>query len=140
MALRVCETPSLNCPDEMTQRTRCWNKRLRDARVHVVVGHLIADPVSAPSERQFRKITRADRDSPVMVGEAEQIIRAQAGLYVLKRDIVNRFAPAEWMTHVFQHLGCGGRISNSWELTSSARIKAHAWRLLWVPVAKPGIV
>src|SRR3979409_992817 len=76
-------------PDQML------NQRLWDAGVYVVVGHLIPYSVSAPSERQFRKIARANDDAPVMVCQTEEIISPHSRLNVLERDVINGLAFTE---------------------------------------------
>ena len=69
--------------------------------------HLIADAIGAPAQRQLGKIAGADHQRFVLVGEAKQIVGAQAGLNVLEGDVVDRLAAREGMVEVGQHLPCG---------------------------------
>ena len=55
------------------------------------MGHLVADTIGGPAERQFRKVTRAEDQRTVQIGKTEEIIRPQAGLHVLERDVVDFF-------------------------------------------------
>ena len=77
---------------------------LRHARVHVVMRHVIADAVGAPSERELRQVARADDDGSVLVRQAEQMTRALARLHVLESDVVHGLAGDEGVADVLQHL------------------------------------
>ena len=60
------------------------NERLRYRGVDIVVRHLIADPIGAPTQRQFGEISGADHQALVLVRQPEQIIGAKSGLDVLE--------------------------------------------------------
>src|SRR5579885_779247 len=53
---------------------------LGNARVDGIVRHVVADAVSAPSERKLAEIAGSDHDRVVMVGETEQDAGAFARL------------------------------------------------------------
>ena len=80
------------------------DERFRHGSVHVVVRHLVADPVSAPAERQLAQIARADDHRPVAVGQPEQVAGALARLYVLERDVVDLFPFGKRVADVLEHL------------------------------------
>ena len=56
------------------------------------MAHMIADAVGAPTEREFGKIAGADDEAAFLVGEAEEVVGAQARLHVFVGDVVDRFA------------------------------------------------
>ena len=76
------------------------DQRLRHAGIDVVVRHLVADAVGAPAQRQLGQIAGAEHDAVVLVGQAEQVVGAQARLHVLERDVVDRLAAANGMADV----------------------------------------
>ena len=102
--------------------------------------HLVADAIGAPAEREFGEIAGADDDAAMMVGEPEQIVRSQARLHVLERDVVDLLALAEGMADVLQHLRRGGADVELLPTVRNACISASALVLLSLPVAKPGMV
>ena len=54
--------------------------------------HLIANAVRVPAERQFGKVSGADHDAVVEIGQAEEVAGALASLHVFEGDIVYRIA------------------------------------------------
>ena len=77
---------------------------LRDRGVHVVVRHVIADAVRAPTQRQFAQIARPENDPIVKIGQSEQMRGALAGLHVLECDIIDPLAFANGWPMSLQHL------------------------------------
>ena len=65
------------------------DERLGDARIHVVVRHVVAHAIRAPAQRQFAQVASADDEAAVHVGQAKQVAGALAGLHVLERDVVD---------------------------------------------------
>ena len=61
---------------------------LGQARIDVVMRHVIANAISAPAQRRFREVACADHQRAFMVGRAEEIVGAQARLHVLECHIV----------------------------------------------------
>lgn len=49
------------------------NQGLRYRSIHVVVGHLIADAIRAPAERQLAEVARADDEGAVIVRQPKQM-------------------------------------------------------------------
>ena len=80
------------------------DQRLRNARIDVVMRHLVADAVRAPAERQLRQITGPDDRRVVQVCQSKQMAGPLARLHVLERDVVDEFAARERMADVLQHL------------------------------------
>ena len=72
-----------------------------------VVAHLVADAIGAPAERQLGEVAGAEDEPAALVGEAEEVVGAQARLHVLEGDVVDRLAPREGVVHVGQHLPRG---------------------------------
>uniref|UniRef100_A0A0N4ZIW7 LigA n=1 Tax=Parastrongyloides trichosuri TaxID=131310 RepID=A0A0N4ZIW7_PARTI len=81
---------------------------LRHPAVDVVVAHVVADAIGAPAQRQFRQVAGAQHEAVVLIGQAEQIVGAQARLHVLEGDVVHRLAVREGVADVAQHLFGGG--------------------------------
>ena len=77
---------------------------LRHARVHRVVAHLVAHAVRAPAQRQLGQVPRAQHDAAQVVGQAEQVVGAQARLNVLEGHVVGGLTLAVGVTDVGQHL------------------------------------
>ena len=80
------------------------DQRLGDRAVGIVVGHVIAHAVGAPAEAEFRQVTGADHHAALLVGETEEVVRAQARLHVLEGDVIDLLAAAERMADIGQHL------------------------------------
>ena len=72
------------------------------------MAHLVANPVGAPAESEFRQIAGSDHPAPMLAGQAEQVIRPEARLHVLERRIIDRLAIGEGMTDILEHQPCGG--------------------------------
>ncbi len=109
--------------------------------VDAVVAHLVADAVRRPAERELGEVARAEHDPAALVGDPEQVVRAQAGLDVLERDVVDLLAARERVAELARASAVAvGRMSSSCAVIPSARISA--WALAFVPaeVAKPGSV
>jgi hypothetical protein len=70
------------------------DQRLRHAGIDRVMAHLIADAIGAPAQSQFGQIASADHEAVALIGEAEEIIGAQARLHILERDVIDGLAPA----------------------------------------------
>ena len=103
--------------------------------------HVIADAIGAPAERQLGKVAGADHQAAILVGEPEQIVRAQPGLDVLEGDVVDRLAARKRMAEIALASACAaGRMSISAPVTPSARISAQALLFVCSEVAKPGSV
>ena len=68
------------------------------------MGHLIADAVGAPAKPKLGEIAGAEHDAPMMVGEAEEVVGAEACLHVLEGNVVDRFASRKGMFEVGEHL------------------------------------
>ena len=73
---------------------------LGDGSIYVVVRHLIADAVGAPSQGQFAQIPRTDNDRMVQIGQPEQVGCPLAGLDIFIGDIVNVFPLGMGMLYV----------------------------------------
>ena len=80
----------------------------RHTAVDVVVAHLVAHPVGGPAQREFGEVAGAQHDAAALVGDAEQVIGAQAGLDVLEGDVVHLLAAGERMADLGEHQGGGG--------------------------------
>ena len=80
------------------------DQRLGDRAIGIVVGHVIAHAVGAPAEAEFGEVTGADHHAALLVGETEEVVRAQARLHVLKGDVIDLLAAAERMADIGQHL------------------------------------
>ena len=80
------------------------HERLRHARVDRVVAHLVAHAVRAPAQRQLGQVARAQHDAAQVVGQAEQVVGAQARLDVLEGHVVGGLALAVGVADVGQHL------------------------------------
>ena len=80
------------------------HQRFRDRRIDVIVRHVVADSIGAPSKGDLRQIAGADHRRIVEVGDPEEMRRPLAGLHVLERDVVHLLAPGEGMADVGQHL------------------------------------
>ena len=77
----------------------------------------------------------------MLVGEAEQIVGAQARLHVLEGDVVDRLALGERVADVGQHLARGrADVDLAGASTPSAFISARRWPWSRSEVAKPGRV
>ena len=85
-------------------RDQVLDQRLRHARVHVVVRHVVADAVGRPAERELGEIARADDEAALLIGKAKKVAGALAGLHVLEGDVIDLFPLGEGMADVFQHL------------------------------------
>ena len=116
------------------------DQRLGHPGVDGVVAHLVADAVGAPAERQLGEVAGADDEPAVLVGQAEQIVGAQARLHVLEGDVVDRLAAAKGWPMSSSICSAAGRMSISAASTPSAFISAQALALVASPVAKPGMV
>ena len=81
---------------------------LRHPAVDIVVAHMVADTIGAPAQGQFRQVAGAQHEGPVLVGQPEQIVGAQARLHILEGDVVDRLAAGERVADGLQH-GPGGR-------------------------------
>ena len=77
------ELPRLHHPTHQV-----LDQRFRHRGVHVVMAHVVADPVGAPAERQLREIARAEHERLALVGEAEEVIGAQPRLHVFEGHVV----------------------------------------------------
>ena len=80
------------------------DQRLGDRAVGIVVRHVIADAIGAPAQPQLGQIAGADHHAAMLVGQAEQVVGAQARLHVLEGDVVDLLALGEGMADVGQHL------------------------------------
>ena len=94
------------------------------------MAHLVADAVGAPAQRQLREVAGADHDALVLVGEAEQIVGAQARLHVLEGDVVDRLAAGERVADVGQHLA-GGRADVDLAARWRRSPASAPWRWPW---------
>lgn len=81
---------------------------LGNGDVDVVVGHVVADAVSAPTEGEFAEVAGAEDKGVVEVGEAEEMAGAFASLDVFEGDVVLLFAVGEGVFDVAEHLEAGG--------------------------------
>ena len=80
---------------------------LGHARVDSVVAHLVAHAVGAPAQRQLGQVARAQHDAAQMVGQAEQVVGAQARLDVFEGHVVGGLALSVGVADIGQHLrGC----------------------------------
>ena len=81
---------------------------LGHARVHMIVGHMIAHSVCAPPEGEFAQVARADNHAVMKVRKPEEVARALACLNVLEGDVVDRRAFRKRMAYVLEHLHAAG--------------------------------
>ena len=100
---------------------------LRHARVDRVVAHLVAHAVRAPAQRQLGQVARAQHDAAQVVGQAEQVVGAQARLDVLEGDIVRGLTLAVGVADVGQHLR--GRRADVDLLEGRAQVLAQQGRV-----------
>ena len=70
------------------------DERLGHRGVDVVVRHLVADAVRRPAQRELGEVAGAQHERAVVVGQAEQVRGALAGLDVLVGDVVLGLAPS----------------------------------------------
>ncbi len=77
---------------------------LGDRRIGVVVRHLIANPVGAPSEAQLGEVAGPDHQTSMMVRQPEEIVGAQPGLDVFEGHVVEGFAGCRSVPDILQHL------------------------------------
>jgi hypothetical protein len=69
---------------------------------------VVADAVGGPAQRELRQVSGADHHAAVLVGKAEKVAGALAGLHVLEGDVVDLPALGVGMADVLQHLHAGG--------------------------------
>ena len=135
------EAASSNCLVLHHPAHEILDQRLAHRAVHVVVAHVVADAVGAPAERELRQVAGAEHERVALVGEAEEIIGAQARLHVLERDVVDRLRlRANGWPRSFSICIAAGLMSISSAVTPSAFMSAHAFDFVPSEVAKPGIV
>ena len=65
---------------------------------------MVADAIGAPAERKLAEVACADDHAAFLVGEAEEIVGAQARLHILKGDVVHLLALGEGVAEVGEHL------------------------------------
>ena len=80
------------------------NQRLRHTRVHMIVRHVIADPIGTPTQGKFTEITRAHHKRTLLIGESEQEARSLSRLDVLECGVIHRFPSRLRMADVLEHL------------------------------------
>src|SRR5271165_4559486 len=83
------------------------DKRLGNRGIHVVVAHLVADAVCAPTQSQFRQVSGSHHQRVVKISETKKERRSCAGLNVLVGDIVLSDSFRRRMINVSQHLSSG---------------------------------
>ena len=86
--LRRSRRPRLELTAAHHPTNQVLHQRLWHAGVDPIVGHLVADAIGAPPG-EARTGPGAQDDAAVMVGEAEEMVGAQAGLDVFERDVAN---------------------------------------------------
>ena len=100
---------------------------LRYARVDRVVAHLVAHAVRAPAQRQLGQVARAQHDAAQVIGQAEQVVGAQARLDILEGHVVGGLALAVGVADVGQHLR--GRRADVDLLEGRAQVAAQQRRV-----------
>ncbi len=80
------------------------DQSLRHAGIDGIMGHLIADAIGAPAEREFGKIAGAEHQGLMHIGETEEIVGAQARLNILEGHVIELLALGEGMFDVGEHL------------------------------------
>ena len=101
---------------------------LGHARVDRVVAHLVAHAVGAPAQRQLGQVARAQHDAAQVVGQAEQVVGAQARLDVLEGHVVGGLALTVGVADVGQHLR--GRRADVDLLEGGAQVLTQQGRVL----------
>ena len=91
------------------------------------MAHLVAHAVRAPAQRQLGQVARAQHDAAQVVGQAEQVVGAQARLDVLEGDIVRGLTLAVGVADVGQHLR--GRRADVDLLEGRAQVLAQQGRV-----------
>jgi len=64
------------------------DERLAHRAVHVVVRHVVADPVGHPAQRQLAQVARPQHQRVVLVGQPEQVRCPLPRLHILKRYVI----------------------------------------------------
>ena len=102
--------------------------------------HVIADTVSAPTKPELRKVAGATHQGTIVVGQAEQIIGAQSGLYVFECDVVSGLAATKRMSQIGKQLAGGRSDIDLLSRDTKCPHQPQAFALVLSEVAKPGNV
>ena len=101
---------------------------LGHARIDGVVTHLVTHAVRAPAQRQLGQVARAQHDAAQVIGQAEQVVGAQAGLNVFEGHVVGGLALPVGVSDVGQHLR--GRRADVDLLEGGAQVATQQGRVL----------
>ena len=122
-------------------RIRWLDEGLGHARVHVVVGHMVAHAVCGPSQGQLAQVARSHNHALVEFAKPEEMARPLACLNVLKRDVVDGLAFRKGMAYVLEHLHAARPdIDLPGQSSRSRRSSRLAWSRVRALVANPGMM